>query len=189
VDPSRIETRRKQGWVSYVSSDLDEVFRVANEHLKKKEPISIAYYGNIVDLLEYVVKNGIKAELISDQTSCHAAYDGGYCPQGLTFEERTKMLSEDRERFKQLVDKSLRKHFELIKTLVDRGAYFFDYGNSFMKAVYDAGVKEICKNGVDERDGFVFPSYVEDIMGPLLFDYGYGPFRWVCLSGKHEEPA
>ncbi|MGB4097717.1 MAG: urocanate hydratase, partial [Acetomicrobium sp.] len=187
VDPSRIETRKKQGWVSLVSSDLDEVFRVANKHLKDKEPISIAYYGNIVDLLEYVVKIGINAELISDQTSCHAAYDGGYCPQGLTFEERTKMLSEDRERFKQLVDKSLRKHFELIKTLVDRGAYFFDYGNSFMKAVYDAGVKEICKNGIDERDGFIFPSYVEDIMGPLLFDYGYGPFRWVCLSGKRED--
>ncbi len=187
VDLSRIETRKKQGWVSLVSSDLDEVFRVANKHLKDKEPISIAYYGNIVDLLEYVVKIGINAELISDQTSCHAAYDGGYCPQGLTFEERTKMLSEDREKFKQLVDKSLRKHFELIKTLVDRGAYFFDYGNSFMKAVYDAGVKEICKNGVDERDGFIFPSYVEDIMGPLLFDYGYGPFRWVCLSGKRED--
>lgn len=187
VDPSRIETRKKQGWVSLVSSDLDEVFRVANKHLKDKEPISIAYYGNIVDLLEYVVKIGINAELISDQTSCHAAYDGGYCPQGLTFEERTKMLSEDREKFKQLVDKSLRKHFELIKTLVDRGAYFFDYGNSFMKAVYDAGVKEICKNGIDERDGFIFPSYVEDIMGPLLFDYGYGPFRWVCLSGKRED--
>ncbi len=187
VDPSRIETRRKQGWVSYVSSDLDEVFRVANKHLKKKEPISIAYYGNIVDLLEYAVKLGIKAELISDQTSCHAAYDGGYCPQGLTFEERTKLLSEDREKFKLLVNKSLRKHFELIKTLVDRGAYFFDYGNSFMKAVYDAGVKEICKNGTDEREGFIFPSYVEDIMGPLLFDYGYGPFRWVCLSGKRED--
>ncbi|KRT34448.1 urocanate hydratase [Acetomicrobium hydrogeniformans ATCC BAA-1850] len=187
VDPSRIETRRKQGWVSYVSSDLDEVFRVANEHLKKKEPISIAYYGNIVDLLEYAVKLGIKAELISDQTSCHAAYDGGYCPKGLTFEERTKLLSEDREKFKLLVNKSLRKHFELIKTLVDRGAYFFDYGNSFMKAVYDAGVKEICKNGTDEREGFIFPSYVEDIMGPLLFDYGYGPFRWVCLSGKRED--
>jgi len=187
VDPSRIETRKKQGWVSYVSSDLDEVFRVANNHLKKKEPISIAYYGNIVDLLEYAVKLGINAELISDQTSCHAAYDGGYCPQGLTFEERTKLLSEDREKFKQLVDKSLRRHFELIKTLVDRGAYFFDYGNSFMKAVYDAGVREICKNGTDEREGFIFPSYVEDIMGPLLFDYGYGPFRWVCLSGKRED--
>jgi len=187
VDPSRIETRKKQGWVSYVSSDLDEVFRVANNHLKKKEPISIAYYGNIVDLLEYAVKLGINAELISDQTSCHAAYDGGYCPQGLTFEERTKLLSEDREKFKQLVDKSLRRHFELIKTLVDRGAYFFDYGNSFMKAVYDAGVREICKNGTDEREGFIFPSYVEDIMGPLLFDYGYGPFRWICLSGKRED--
>ena len=105
VDPSRIETRKKQGWVSLVSSDLDEVFRVANKHLKDKEPISIAYYGNIVDLLEYVVKIGINAELISDQTSCHAAYDGGYCPQGLTFEERIKRR-EDRERFKQLVTRA-----------------------------------------------------------------------------------
>ena len=119
---------------------------------------------------------------MSDQTSCHAAYDGGYCPQGISFEERTRLLATDREKFKKLVDKSLRRHFELIKTLVDRGTYFFDYGNSFMKAVFDAGVKEIAKNGVDERDGFIFPSYVEDIMGPELFDYGYGPFRWVCLS-------
>ncbi len=187
VDYSRIKTRYDQGWVSKVSSDLNEVFDIAREHINKKEPLSIAYYGNIVDLLEYAVENNIHIDLLSDQTSCHAAFDGGYCPQGISFEERTKLLATDREKFKKLVDKSLRRHFELIKTLVDRGTYFFDYGNSFMKAVFDAGVKEIAKNGVDEIDGFIFPSYVEDIMGPELFDYGYGPFRWVCLSGKEED--
>jgi len=187
VDYSRIETRLKQGWISRVSSDLKEVFSIAEDYLKKKEKISIAYHGNIVDLLEYAVDNDKKIHLLSDQTSCHAAYDGGYCPQGLTFDERTRMLKEDREQFCKLVDKSLQHHFRLIRKLVDKGTYFFDYGNSFMKAVYDAGAKEIAKNGVDEKDGFIFPSYVEDIMGPELFDYGYGPFRWVCLSGKHED--
>ena len=187
VDQSRIDTRINQGWVKECSSDLDRIFKVAKEYMEKKEPMSIAYHGNIVDLLEYVVKNNIKVELLSDQTSCHAAYEGGYCPQGISFEERTRLLAEDREKFHKLVDKSLRRHFELIKALVDKGTYFFDYGNSFMKAVYDAGVKEISKNGIDEKDGFIFPSYVEDIMGPQLFDYGYGPFRWVCLSGKSED--
>lgn len=186
VDYSRIMTRYNQGWVKYISSDLDEVFRVAKEHLDKKEPISIAYYGNVVDLLEYIVKNNIHVDLLSDQTSCHAVYEGGYCPQGLTFEERTKLLETDREKFIELVDRSLRRHYELIKILVERGTYFFDYGNSFMKAVYDAGVKEIARGG-DPKNGFIFPSYVEDIMGPMLFDYGYGPFRWVCLSGSEED--
>lgn len=187
VDKSRIKTRLDQGWVSMSSSNLDEIFKVVKEHLENKTTISIAYCGNIVDLLEYVVKNDIKVDLMSDQTSCHAAYDGGYCPQGLTFEERTELLSKDREKFKELVDKSLRHHYELIKACTAKGTYFFDYGNSFLKAVYDAGVKEISKNGVDDKDGFVLPSYVEDIMGPQLFDYGYGPFRWVCLSGKNED--
>jgi urocanate hydratase len=187
VDYSRIKTRYDQGWVKRVSSDLSEVISIAHEYMNKKEPVSIAYHGNVVDLLEYIVNNNIHVDLLSDQTSCHAAYDGGYCPQGLSFEERTRLLAADRDKFTQLVNKSLRHHFELIKTLVERGTYFFDYGNSFMKAVFDAGVKEIAKNGVDERDGFIFPSYVEDIMGPMLFDYGYGPFRWVCLSGKHED--
>ena len=187
VDYSRIRTRHDQGWVNRYSADLEEIFNIAKEYLDKKEPISIAYHGNIVDLLDYVVKNNIKVELLSDQTSCHAVYDGGYCPQGLNFDERTEMLKKDREQFKNRVDETLRTHFKLIKTLVERGTYFFDYGNSFMKAIYDAGVKEISKNGVDEKDGFIFPSYVEDIMGPELFDYGYGPFRWVCLSGNHED--
>lgn len=187
VDESRIKTRYEQGWVSRVSADLEEVFRVAAEYMEKKEPMSIAYKGNVVDLLEYAVNHNIKVDLLSDQTSCHVAYEGGYCPQGISFAERTRLLATDRDEFKRLVDKSLVRQFELIRTLVERGTYFFDYGNSFMKAVYDAGVKEISKNGADEKDGFIFPSYVEDIMGPELFDYGYGPFRWVCLSGKGED--
>lgn len=187
VDYSRIKTRYDQGWVRKVSSDLSEVISIAHEYMNKKEPMSIAYHGNVVDLLEYIVNNNIHVDLLSDQTSCHVAYDGGYCPQGISFEERTRLLAADRDKIAQLVNKSLKRHFELIKTLVERGTYFFDYGNSFMKAVFDAGVKEIARNGVDEKDGFIFPSYVEDIMGPMLFDYGYGPFRWVCLSGKHED--
>lgn len=187
VDQSRIETRLKQGWVNVASDDLDEIVRIAREHLEAKTTISIAYHGNIVDLLEYIVKHNLKVDLLSDQTSCHAAYDGGYCPQGLTFAERTKMLHEDREQYKKLVDKSLVRHYQLIKMLTDNGTYFFDYGNAFLKAVYDAGVKELSKNGIDDKDGFILPSYVEDIMGPQLFDYGYGPFRWVCLSGKDSD--
>ncbi|PNR89428.1 urocanate hydratase [Petrotoga sp. 9T1HF07.CasAA.8.2] len=187
VDYSRIQTRLNQGWLKTYSKDLDEVFEIASDHLNRREPISIGYYGNIVDLLEYIVKKGIKVDLLSDQTSCHAAYEGGYCPQGLTHEEKNQLLETNKERFVELVNNSLRRHFELIKTMVERGTYFFDYGNSFMKAVFDAGVKEIAKNGLDESEGFIFPSYVEDIMGPLIFDYGYGPFRWVCLSGKRED--
>lgn len=187
VDYSRIKTRLDQGWIDKSFDDLEELFEYAQKSMDKKEAVAIAYHGNIVDLLEYAVNNNIKIELLSDQTSCHAPYDGGYCPQGLSFEERTEMLEKDKHKFIELVNKSLIHHFELIKKLVERGTYFFDYGNSFMKAVYDAGAKEISKNGIDESEGFIFPSYVEDIMGPMLFDYGYGPFRWVCLSGKHED--
>lgn len=187
VDASRIETRHSQGWVGLVIEDAAEAFRVAEEYMEKKETVSIAYHGNIVDLLQYAVDNNIKIELLSDQTSCHVPYDGGYCPQGLTFEERTEMLANDKEKFCELVDETLVKHYHLIKTLVERGSYFFDYGNSFMRAVFDAGAKDIAKNGVDTSEGFVFPSYVEDILGPELFDYGYGPFRWCCLSGKPED--
>ncbi|MEW6623774.1 MAG: urocanate hydratase [Bacillota bacterium] len=187
VDYSRIKTRHGQGWVNLMSDNLEEVFRWAKEYALAEKAVSIAYHGNIVDLLEYAVEKNIKIDLLSDQTSCHAVYEGGYCPQGLTFEERTEMLRSDRVKFNALVDESLRKHFKLVQALVEQGAYFFDYGNAFLKAVFDAGVKEVSKNGVDEKDGFIFPSYVEDIMGPELFDYGYGPFRWVCLSGKPED--
>jgi urocanate hydratase len=187
VDQSRIDTRLRQGWVNASSDDLDKIFAIAQKHLDEKTTVSIAYHGNIVDLLDYVVDHDIKVDLLSDQTSCHAVYEGGYCPKGLTFDERTKLLSEDRMQFNQLVDQSLKDHYACIKALVDKGTYFFDYGNSFLKAVYDAGVTEISKNGHDDKDGFTLPSYVEDIMGPQLFDYGYGPFRWVCLSGKDED--
>lgn len=187
VDLSRIMTRFDQGWVGMVTDNPGGAFSKAREAQEAKKPLSIAYHGNIVDLLAYAVEHNLKIELLSDQTSCHAVYDGGYCPQGLTFDERTTLLQKDRAEFKKKVDQSLRKHFGLIRTLTERGTYFFDYGNSFLKAVYDAGVKEVSRNGIDVKDGFIFPSYVEDIMGPELFDYGYGPFRWVCLSGKHED--
>ena len=187
VDASRIETRYKQGWVGHVTDCMVEAFRIVYEAMERREPCSVAYHGNVVDLLEYAEKENISIELLSDQTSCHAVYEGGYCPAGLTFEERTRMLHESPEKFRLLVDQALRRHFEVIKKLVARGTYFFDYGNSFMKAIYDAGIREISRNGTDEKDGFIWPSYVEDIMGPELFDYGYGPFRWVCLSGKYED--
>ncbi len=187
VDYSRIKTRHMQGWVGKLSADIKEAVSIATRYLKKKQPVSIGFHGNIVDLLEYIVENKIRVDLLSDQTSCHAPYNGGYCPQGISFKERTLLLKTDRNKFRKLIDRSLRRQFELIRALVDRGTYFFDYGNSFMKAVYDAGVKEISKNGIDEKDGFIFPSYVEDIMGPMLFDFGYGPFRWICLSGRHED--
>ncbi|CAD7845658.1 MAG: Urocanate hydratase (EC 4.2.1.49) [Olavius algarvensis Delta 4 endosymbiont] len=189
VDPSRIHTRHEQGWVSQVTADPAEAFAQAQGFRDQKKGAAIAFQGNIVDLLEYAVANEIHIDLLSDQTSCHVVYDGGYCPQGLTFEERTDLLRSDHARFMRLVDRSLKRHFELIRILTEKGVYFFDYGNSFLKAVFDAGVKEICKNGRDSLEGFIFPSYVEDIMGPVLFDYGYGPFRWVCLSGKSEDLA
>ncbi|MDE7448873.1 MAG: urocanate hydratase [Paramuribaculum sp.] len=189
VDASRIATRYNQGWVQHVTDSIPEAFALARTAMKEGRPCSVAYHGNIVDLLQYAVDHNEHIELLSDQTSCHAVYEGGYCPAGLTFEERTALLRDDREAFAAKVDESLRRHFALIKELVGRGTYFFDYGNSFMKAIYDAGVMEISRNGVDEKDGFIWPSYVEDIMGPELFDYGYGPFRWVCLSGKPEDLA
>lgn len=187
VDGSRIATRSRQGWVQRVTADREQAFIWAEEAMKRKEPLSIAYHGNIVDLLEYADEKKIHIDLLSDQTSCHEPYSGGYCPAGISFEERTRLLHDERGQFRELVDLSLQRHYRVIARLTERGTYFFDYGNSFMKAVYDAGVKEISRNGVDEKDGFIWPSYVEDIMGPELFDYGYGPFRWVCLSGNPED--
>lgn len=187
VDISRIITRHNQGWISKYSDNLDEINGWVKEELAAQRPCAIGYHGNIVALLEYALEKDIRIDLLSDQTSCHAQYEGGYCPRGMTFEERTELLKKDKEEFKKRVDQTLRHHFELICRLSEKGTYFFDYGNSFMKSIYDAGVPQICKNGVDEKEGFIFPSYVEDILGPQLFDFGYGPFRWVCLSGKQED--
>ena len=187
VDESRIATRHGQGWVREIAKTPAEAFGRAQELMRKGEVRSIAFHGNVVDLLQYAVDHNIGIDLLSDQTSCHAAYDGGYCPAGITFEERTRLLREDPDRFRVLVDETLRRHFSLVRTLVERGAYFFDYGNAFLRAVFDAGVTEVAKNGRDTHEGFIFPSYVEDIMGPMLFDYGYGPFRWCCLSRDPED--
>lgn len=189
VDYSRIETRLNQGWVHRVTSSCQEAFDQAKMAMNANQGCAIAFHGNVVDLLEYAIEHDIKIDLLSDQTSCHAAYEGGYCPAGLDFEQRTHLLKNDVQSFKDKVNESLHRHFRAIKSLTERGTYFFDYGNSFMKAVYDAGVKEITRNGKDEKDGFIWPSYVEDLLGPELFDYGYGPFRWVCLSGKPEDLA
>ncbi|MDD4791296.1 MAG: urocanate hydratase [Candidatus Cloacimonetes bacterium] len=187
VDYSRIETRHSQGWVSRVSADLAEIFTWVHEARKSKTALSIAYHGNIVDLLDYCDRQDLKVELISDQTSCHAVYEGGYTPAGLSFDEGRKLLAADETKFKEKVDESLKKHFKIIKSLTQKGSRFWDYGNSFMASVFDAGVHEIAKNPDNTNDGFIWPSYVEDIMGPMCFDYGYGPFRWVCLSRKDED--
>lgn len=187
VDLSRIQTRMDQGWISKVTIDPAEAWKLADKAMGEGRTLSIAFHGNIVDLLEYFVENRIPVELLSDQTSCHAVYEGGYTPRGMTFEEGRRQISEDLSGFKKAVDLSLRRHFELIKVLVDRGTNFWDYGNSFMKAVLDAGCSDIAANGRDAIDGFIFPSYVENIMGPICFDRGFGPFRWVCLSGDSED--
>ena len=187
VDDSRIETRYSQGWVTHRTASMEEAVKWALEHKEAKKACAIAYHGNVVDLLEYVLENNVHIDLLSDQTSCHVPYDGGYCPQGLSFEERTEMLDKDPAGFAKLVDKTLQHHYELICKLHEKGTYFFDYGNAFLKAVYDTGVKSICKNGENDVDGFIFPSYVEDILGPCLFDFGYGPFRWCCLSRNPED--
>jgi urocanate hydratase len=187
VDPSRVATRHSQGWVSKVTDDLDTSVRWMLEAAGRGEALSIAYQGNVVDLLEYLDANNVPVDLLSDQTSCHVPYDGGYTPAGLGFEEGRQLLATDREGFAELVDQSLRRHFAVLRRLTDKGAHFWDYGNAFMKAVFDAGTPEIAKNGIDTGEGFIWPSYVEDIMGPMCFDYGYGPFRWVCLSGNPQD--
>ena len=182
VDMSRIQTRYKQGWVSKVSSDLAEVVRWAQKAQFAGEPISIAYHGNVVDLLEYMDEQGAEVHLLSDQTSCHVVYGGGYTPVGLTHEEGRNLLRDDPNTFNQRVDESLKRHYHAVQALVARGAHFWDYGNSFMASVFDAGVTEIARNGHSSDSGFIWPSYVEDIMGPVCFDLGFGPFRWVCTS-------
>lgn len=187
VDESRIETRFSQGWVSQKHNTKKGAVDAALTCQKNGEACAIAYHGNVVDLLQYMLDQQVHIDLLSDQTSCHAVYEGGYCPQGLSFAQRTQLLAQDPQRFQHLVDQSLKTHYELIQAHAKRGTYFFDYGNSFLKAVYDTGITGVCKNGENDLDGFVFPSYVEDILGPQLFDFGYGPFRWCCLSGKAED--
>jgi urocanate hydratase len=187
VDISRIKDRINQRWLRKYSDNLKQVISWMLDAKRKGETVSIGYYGNIVDLWQYLVDQDIEVELASDQTSCHEVYGGGYTPQGYTFEQGRELRNRDSDTFKEKVNKSLQRQYLLIKEMVAKGTYFWDYGNNFLLAVFDAGVKEISKNRRNTKEGFILPSYVEDIMGPLCFDYGYGPFRWVCLSGKHQD--
>jgi urocanate hydratase len=182
VDLSRIETRRQQGWVQRVTADLGQALSWAAAARAARTPLSICYHGNVVDLWQYVVDHDVQIELASDQTSCHAAYEGGYVPAGLDFEAARALLAADPGEYRRRVDESLKSQVGLIGRMAARGTHFWDYGNAFLKAAFDAGVREVAVNGTDTKEGFVYPSYVEHIMGPLCFDRGYGPFRWVCLS-------
>lgn len=174
--------RHSQGWVDELFYDLDQlIFRIQTAR-NNKESVSLAYVGNIVDLWEKFAEENTRIELGSDQTSLHNPWAGGYYPAGLSFEESNKMMAEDPDQFKEKVKDSLRRQVKAINTLAANGMYFFDYGNAFLLEASRAGA-----NILDEKGDFIYPSYVQDIMGPMCFDYGFGPFRWVCTSGKPED--
>jgi len=177
INPKVTQIRLEQGWVDEVYSDLDTLILRMNMARKNKEAISLAYQGNIVDLWEKLAREKIPIDLGSDQTSLHNPFGGGYYPVGLSFEESSRMLAEDPERFKNEVYKSLRRHVEAINQVTANGLYFWDYGNAFLLEASRASA-----DLYNEQGEFRYPSYVQDIMGPLFFDYGFGPFRWVCTS-------
>ena len=174
--------RHQQKWVDEIYNDLSKLFKRVEIARKNKESISIAYQGNIVDCWEYISANNIEIELGSDQTSLHNPYSGGYYPVGLSFDESNEMIKNDPKKFKLKVQESLIRHVNAINKLTDKGMYFFDYGNAFLLESKKAGA-DITNN----EDEFKYPSYVQDIMGPMCFDYGYGPFRWVCTSNSKED--
>jgi urocanate hydratase len=182
INPKAVETRHSQGWVDEVYSSLDKLVIRVKEAVDNKEAVSIAYNGNIVDLLEKFISENIDIDLGSDQTSLHNPWSGGYYPAGYTFEESNIMMADHPEQFKEAVRESLRRHARAINVLHDKGMYFFDYGNAFLLEASRAGAE------VTNPDGtFRYPSYVQDIMGPLFFDYGFGPYRWVCTSNNPED--
>jgi urocanate hydratase len=177
VNPRAINTRHSQGWVDEVVSDMGQLVERVRQARGKREIVSIAYHGNIVDVWEKFADENIKVDLGSDQTSLHNPWAGGYYPAGLTFEESNKMISADPVKFREHVQKSLRRQVEAINRHTAKGTYFFDYGNAFLLEASRAGADIMNKNGE-----FRYPSYVQDIMGPMCFDYGFGPFRWICCS-------
>lgn len=185
INPKATQTRYNQGWVDEVIDDLDKLVERVKIAREKKEVVSIAFQGNIVDLWEHFAKGDIPVELGSDQTSLHNPWAGGYYPVGISFEESKRMMAEEPERFKQKVQESLRRHVAAINKCVERfNTYFFDYGNAFLLESSRAGADIVKPNG-----DFKYPSYVQDIMGPMCFDYGFGPFRWVCSSGDPKDLA
>ena len=184
INPSATDKRHSQGWVDEVCSDLDELFAKVNEARKNQIARSFAYQGNVVDLWEYAAEHDIQVDLGSDQTSLHNPFAGGYYPVGYSFEESKQMMAEEPEKFKDAVYASLRRHVAAVNRLTAKGMYFFDYGNAFLLESSRAGADILNADGK-----FRYPSYVQDIMGPMYFDYGFGPFRWVCTSGKEEDLA
>ncbi len=183
INPSATQKRYQQGWVDEIYEDLDALFAKVNEMREKKQAHSFAYQGNVVDLWEYCVQHDIKVDLGSDQTSLHNPWAGGYYPVGVSFENAKVMMAEDPAQFKTKVQESLRRQVTAINQLTAKGMYFFDYGNAFLLESSRAGADVMNADGT----GFRYPSYVQDIMGPMCFDYGFGPFRWVCTSGKAED--
>ncbi|MFC2096342.1 urocanate hydratase [Bacteroidota bacterium] len=182
INPKAAYKREEQGWVDEVIEDVDKVLDTALEYSEKKEAHSIAFLGNIVDLWERVVDRDVFIHLGSDQTSLHNPWAGGYYPVGLSYEESVKMMAENPDEFKKYVQESLRRQITAINKLSDRGMYFFDYGNAFLLESSRAGA-----DVMNEEGDFKYPSYVQDIMGPMCFDFGFGPFRWVCTSSKPED--
>ena len=183
INPKAINTRHSQGWVDEVISDLDELCVRVQKAKKNKEVVSIAYQGNVVDVWEKFYKENIYIDLGSDQSSLHNPWAGGYYPVGLSFEEANDMMSNNPAEFKEKIQDTLRRHAAAVNQHTAKGTYFFDYGNAFLLEASRAGADVMAEDGINFR----YPSYVQDIMGPMCFDYGFGPFRWVCASGKPED--
>lgn len=184
VNPKAVKVRHDQGWVMEVATDLDALLRRIDKARRGKEAVSIAYVGNVVDLWERLAKESVSIDLGSDQTSLHNPFGGGYYPAGLSFDDAQLLMRDDPAAFKTMVQASLRRHVDAVNALASRGMRFWDYGNAFLLEASRAGA------AVARPDGtFVYPSYVEDIMGPMCFDYGFGPFRWICTSGLASDLA
>ena len=182
INPKATQKRYEQGWVDEVYDSLDALLPRIKEAREKKQAVSLAYQGNIVDLWERLAEEGVQVDLGSDQTSLHNPWAGGYYPVGYSYEESNRMMAEEPERFQECVKESLRRQAAAINKLADKGMYFFDYGNAFLLEASRAGADIVRPDGT-----FRYPSYVQDIMGPMFFDYGFGPFRWVCMSEKPED--
>ena len=183
VNPKITKIRNDQGWVNEIIENPDELVIRVREAQAAKEVVSIAYLGNIVEVWEEFDKGDLHIDLGSDQTSLHNPWAGGYYPAGMSFEESNEMMASNPEMFKEKVQESLRRHADAINRHTAKGTYFFDYGNAFLLEASRAGADVMAENGID----FKYPSYVQDIMGPMCFDYGFGPFRWVCASGNPDD--
>ena len=183
VNPKAAHTRHSQGWVDEIMTDLNELAARVKQAKEKKEVVSIAYLGNVVDVWEKFDEENIYIDLGSDQTSLHNPWAGGYYPAGLSFEEANELMAENPDLFKKYVQESLRRHAASVNNHASKGTYFFDYGNAFLLESSRAGAEIMAENGID----FKYPSYIQDILGPMCFDFGFGPFRWVCASGNPED--